>query len=96
MRIRNQGGPMATTRSTKKTASKTKREHQPFTMPHPSVPNVCTSCHALPAGSSELMSLMLVLVFSLTAVLFTSIYALNTQKAKVAALEQAVTQLSLE
>ena len=85
------------TRSTKKsTPVKTKAAAQPFTMPSPSVPNVCKSCHALPAGSSEVVSLMLVLVFSLTAVLFTSIYALNVQKAKVAALEQAVTQLSLE
>jgi hypothetical protein len=41
----------------------------------------------------ELMALMLVLVFSLTAVLFTSIYALEVQGAKVEALE---TQLSLE
>lgn len=61
-----------------------------------SIPNVCKSCHSLPAGSTDLLSLMLVLVFSLTAVLFTSIYALNVQKAKVAALEQAVVRLTLE
>jgi hypothetical protein len=42
------------------------------------------------------MALMLVLVFSLTAVLFTSIYALNVQRAKVTALQHAVTQLSFE
>jgi hypothetical protein len=45
--------------------------------------NLCQSCHALPAGSMELMALMLVLVFSLSAVLFTSVYALRVQQAKV-------------
>ena len=35
----------------------------------------------------ELMALMLVLVFSLTAVLFTSVYALQIQGAKAQALE---------
>ena len=49
--------------------------------PHPSVPNVCRSCHALPAGSMEIMALLLVLVFSLSAVLFTSVYALDVEKA---------------
>lgn len=54
---------------------------------HSTSGNVCRSCHALPVGSIELVSLLLVLVFSLTAVLFTSVYALQTQQAKVAALE---------
>lgn len=49
---------------------------------HASVPNVCRSCHALPAGSMELMALLLVLVFSLSAVLFTSVYALNAERAQ--------------
>lgn len=64
--------------------------------PIKSVPSVCRSCHALPAGSIELMALMLVLVFSLTAVLFTSIYALEIQGAKVKALEAEVTHARLE
>jgi hypothetical protein len=38
----------------------------------------------------DLTALMLVLVFSLTAVLFTTVYALNIQKAKVASLETQV------
>lgn len=59
-------------------------------------PTVCRSCHALPAGSMELMGLMLVLVFSLTAVLFTSIYALQIQDAKLNAMEAQIAQLSLE
>lgn len=58
----------------------------PVTMPKTSG-NVCQSCHALPVGSVELVSLLLVLVFSLTAVLFTSVYALETQQAKVTQLE---------
>ncbi len=45
--------------------------------------NLCQSCHALPAGSMELMALMLVLVFSLSAVLFTSVYALQSEQIKV-------------
>lgn len=63
----------------------------PVTMPHASG-NVCRSCHALPTGSVELVSLLLVLVFSLSAVLFTSVYALRVQQAKTQALE---TQLSV-
>ncbi len=77
----------------KKTASSRARKSAVRVAPMQSVPSVCRSCHALPAGSMELMALMLVLVFSLTAVLFTSIYALEVQGAKVEALE---TQLSLQ
>lgn len=40
---------------------------------------VCHECHALPIGSVELVSLLLVLVFSLSAVLLTSGYALSQQ-----------------
>lgn len=48
--------------------------------------HLCQSCHALPVGSMELVALLLVLVFSLSAVLFTSVYALQGQQAKVQAL----------
>lgn len=48
--------------------------------------NLCQSCNMLPVGSMELMALLLVLVFSLSAVLFTSVYALRIQQAKVQAL----------
>lgn len=65
-------------------------------MPISSVPGVCRSCNALPAGSMELMALMLVLVFSLTAVLFTSVYALQIQGAKIDALEAQAVQVSFE
>lgn len=80
-----------TTRTPRKTASV--RSRKVSVAPIQSVPGVCRSCHALPAGSMELMALMLVLVFSLTAVLFTSIYALQVQGARLHAAEA---QLSLE
>lgn len=51
---------------------------------------VCHACNALPVGSVELTALMLVLVFSLTAVLFTSVYALQGEKFKNAGLEAQV------
>jgi hypothetical protein len=44
---------------------------------------VCRSCSSLPAGSVELVSLLLVLVFSLTAVLVTSGYALQKQSVEI-------------
>ncbi len=48
---------------------------------------VCQSCNALPAGSMEVAALLLVLVFSLSAVLFTSVYATKVQTAKVQTLQ---------
>jgi hypothetical protein len=89
--------PTASTRPVRKsTSARPKKATAPAATPMQSVPGVCRSCHALPAGSMELMALMLVLVFSLTAVLFTSIYALNIQGAKIEALEAQATQVSLE
>ncbi len=49
--------------------------------------NTCHSCNALPAGSMEVAAILLVLVFSLSAVLFTSVYATQVQTSKVQALE---------
>ena len=49
--------------------------------------NVCHNCHALPMGSVELVSLLLVLVFSLTAVLLTSVYAIDAQNHEIETLE---------
>lgn len=77
--------PTSLTRPAKK-ASASRAKKTPVVsrepMSNPSVPNVCRSCHSLPAGSMELMALMLVLVFSLSAVLFTSVYALNLERAQ--------------
>ncbi len=50
----------------------------------------CKNCEHLPAGSMEVAALLLVLVFSLSAVLFTSVYATKVQSAKVSALEAQV------
>lgn len=52
--------------------------------------NVCHSCNALPVGSIELTALMLVLVFSLSAVLFTSVYALQSRNVEVEQLQAQV------
>ncbi len=41
--------------------------------------HVCKDCHVLPTGSVELVGLLLVLVFALSAVLLTSIYFIETQ-----------------
>lgn len=68
--------------------SKAKVMSTASTMPHSG--SVCRSCHLLPVGSMDLTALMLVLVFSLSAVLFTTVYALNLSHAKVAQLETQV------
>ncbi len=41
--------------------------------------HVCKDCQSLPMGSVELVSLLLVLVFALSAVLLTSIYVIETR-----------------
>jgi cytochrome c biogenesis factor len=78
--------------STRKVTARTRKsvvaKNAAQTMPAAS--GVCQSCHALPAGSMEVTALLLVLVFSLTAVLFTSIYTIRIQQAKVAALEAQI------
>lgn len=84
---------MPTLRKTKKLATPVKRTRIAASASHV-VPvaqpvhhhNLCQSCHALPAGSMELMALLLVLVFSLSAVLFVSVSALRGEQAKVQAL----------
>lgn len=48
---------------------------------------VCHGCNALPAGSMEVAAILLVLVFSLSAVLFTSVYATQVQTAKLHAVQ---------
>lgn len=58
----------------------------------PKVAHVCRSCHALPAGSIELVSMLLVLVFALSAVLITSVYALNQKTAEVEQLQAQFVQ----
>jgi len=85
---------MPTTKKTatkKSVAKKSKKSVQPIKEETPVVMNVCRSCHALPDGSVELVSLLLVLVFALSAVLVTSVYALNRQSAELAVLQAQTT-----
>ena len=56
---------------------------------------VCHACNSLPVGSVELASLMIVLVFSLSAVLLTSVAALRIQSHKLGQLEASVTSVSV-
>ncbi|MBU4315104.1 hypothetical protein KJ673_01735 [Patescibacteria group bacterium] len=60
--------------------------------------HACQSCNALPTGSIELVSLLLVLVFALSAVLMTSVYALHLQASKTDALQYQIdmTQAQVE
>lgn len=71
-----------------------KRRHKAATTKHvepiqgsSSGGGVCHSCNALPVGSVELVSLLLVLIFSLTAVLLTSVYAIDAQNHQIEVLE---------
>jgi hypothetical protein len=58
--------------------------------PVPSAPASCGSCDHLPVGSIELVSMLLILVFSLSAVLVTSVWALNNQAAEISHLQTQV------
>lgn len=60
-------------------------EHKPVM-----APALCRTCHVLPVGSIELVSLLLVLVFSLTAVLVTSVHANALQQHQIDVLEAQV------
>jgi len=56
----------------------------------PKIPSLCRSCHALPAGSVELVSLLLVLVFCLSAILLTTTYISHQSAAPADAQVEAV------
>ena len=47
------------------------------------LPKVCRSCNTLPVGSMELVSLLLVVTFSLSAILLTSVYAMQQQSSEI-------------
>lgn len=69
----------------KKTPSKMQEVHESVKMPA-----VCQSCNALPVGSMELVSLLLVVTFSLSAILLTSVYAMEQQADRIDNLESQV------
>ncbi len=58
--------------------------------PVPEAPAACGSCEHLPVGSIELVSILLILVFSLSAVLVTSVWALNSQASEIQHLQTQV------
>lgn len=62
----------------------------------PKIHHVCRSCNALPVGSIELVSLLLVLVFALSAVLITSVYALDQRSQEISSLQAQVVQMQVE
>jgi len=64
--------------------------------PLPQIHHVCRSCNALPIGSIELVSLLLVLVFALSAVLITSVYALDQRSAEISYLQTQIAELQAE
>lgn len=74
----------------RKASTPISRVTRPAVYPVKSHGGVCHSCNALPAGSIEVAAILLVLVFSLSAVLFTSVYATKIQTSKVQALEAQV------
>lgn len=87
--------PETKKRAPARRGAKKSMQPMPMNTVHNSLPsaNVCHSCNALPVGSIELTALMLVLVFSLSAVLFTSVYALQTRGAEVERLQAQVASL---
>jgi hypothetical protein len=54
------------------------------------VSHVCRSCHALPVGATELMSILLVVSFAVSAVLLTSVYANRQMSQQVQLLEAQI------
>ncbi|MBI2484539.1 hypothetical protein HYW18_00025 [Candidatus Uhrbacteria bacterium] len=59
--------------------------------PKPLEPGICAHCHLLPASAYELVVVFLCLVFSLSAVLLTSVQLIEDQQAVIAALEKVKT-----
>lgn len=73
--------------ASRKSSTPIARVTRPAVYPVKSSGGVCHSCNALPAGSIEVAAILLVLVFSLSAVLFTSVYATKVQTSKVQVLQ---------
>ncbi len=70
--------------------SRAKKSVSPISLQNSFSKKGCDACNSLPVGSIELTALMLVLVFSLSAVLFTSVFALQTKDAKIKQLQSEV------
>jgi|GEM_PF-2416304 hypothetical protein len=74
-------------KKSKKTVAHACDCHDPLPKQH----GAC-DCHALPIGSIELVSMLLVLIFSLSAVLMTSVYALHIKSNELDVLQARVAQ----
>ena len=55
-----------------------------------STPNICHTCHSLPVGAVELLSILMVVTFSLSAVLLTASYAIDQQARQIETLQMQV------
>lgn len=53
-------------------------------------PSVCRACNAMPIGSTEMFGVMVIVIVSLSAVLLTSVYALEMQQQKINTLENQI------
>ena len=79
----------------KSTVTKSKRSSAPEKKQEEAAPapavirtsGICRTCSALPVGSAEITTLLLVLVFSLSAVLFTAVTTINAQHQHIQQLE---------
>lgn len=50
-------------------------------------PNVCRTCNALPVGAVELISILMVVAFSLSAVLLTATFTIEHQAQQIEAMQ---------
>jgi len=85
---KNAGGLASHVRACKKKNAAPPMNDTPDPVPTPS--SGCESCGHLPVGSIELVSLLLILVFALSAVLVTSVWALNNQATEISSLQVQV------
>ncbi len=80
----------AAKKAVKKSSPKKKPTAMQKVMEPVVMPQVCRTCNALPMGAAELVTLLLVVTFSLSAILLTSIFALDKQAEKIDKLETQV------
>lgn len=59
--------------------------------PQPAEMGICKHCHLLPAAAYELVLVMVCLVFSLSAVLLTSVQTIQNQQSVIATLQKIKT-----
>ena len=85
---KNAGGLTSHVRACKQKKAAPPMNDTPDPVPGPT--STCENCDHLPVGSIELVSMLLILVFSLSAVLVTSVWALNNQASEISSLQAQV------